>query len=563
MARRGRRGGKNKRKRHANQTSQGYRRAPARMPVRNVQGLMMWDYYPVAGQLIRNADPNRIRSVFATATERIGQQQQLAHEIEQSDDHIRGTCEVRRMAVTRMEVTVEPGDPSPLGKLIADMAEDIIAAPWYRNSIDWLLGVFLKQNAATELIWQSRVVRMPDGSGERRMWVVDGTREVEPWRWHFEDGVPMMYTASGEDHSSLTPITAGKFMLHSWQSNSVPGDYALIRAVAKLWWLNNLNTIDWGRMVENWGMPVPIFEYDENIGADRLNKILDNMVLLAGNKAIGVPKGTSVQVERLPEQDEHHRFREFYEKAISRLILGQTKSQIDTGANNSGSQLQGDVRDDVRDADAENLDASLQESFWQPWVAWNFGVDAPVPIVTHAPVERRDPTERAATFTAAQGIGLSLRTDEVYSSLQIERPTGPNGEEVMPDILTPDMGVAGLLPDPGLGADPQNGPERPTSLRQVETGLVALRQRATNTARDRAVSAAAELLAERIEDVRKLAREIQSTEGTEAGKLQELMRRLPEVLPDQPDADRVELLRLVTMAAAASGANDAAGTARR
>ncbi len=461
MPRRSRRGG---RRVNPPRTSQGLQKASKRIPVLHAVQSTIADFYPSAGRLVRTATPEKIRDIFASASRNIGQQMEFAHEIEQIDDHIRGTLALRRASVLGMPVTVESGKPGDqAADAAAHVARKIIELPWYTNALKWLLGGTLKQHAAVELIWSEKSVDTGE-PGVRDLWMPRGIRTIEPWRWQFREGIegPMIFTDTTRSESSLRPLEAGKYMVHSWDANSSPGDFALIRAVSKWWWLSHLGLIDWGRMVENWGLPIPVFEYETGSTTQSIETIADNLVAAAGQKTIALPAGTKYEVVDVPDRQPHKDFRECYEKVISRLLLGQTKSQIDTGTANTGANLQGEVRDDIRVADATALDASVRETFWEPWTVWNFGETTAPPIVTLTESKKRDPEASGRVFKIAQELGLPLQMQEVYKELNIDIPVDENGTAAVPDIIKPPAAA----PTPGFAELPQ----MPTGTFQTITG---------------------------------------------------------------------------------------------
>ena len=398
-----------------------------------------------ARTFLRGITAERILAIFENATQYIDEQVRLADEIEESDDHINGTLELRRAAVLGLQCDVVSGKPGDAdADAAAEAVRKAIDAPWFTAAREHMLRAVLQQHAAIELFW--RRVRpdevwlaeagstkdRPEAGPPTLLWPY-AVRPVEPGRWWFDtQGRPWFYRdmdKRGHQPADLVTPIAGQFLLHSYSATSIPGHQAKVRAVAKLWFLGSLGLTQWGTMIDQFGVPVTELTYKSGLGDAEIQAIVDRLLTLAARRIVAVPEGTSVRTDAVPDQTPHEKFQDFYRRAVSKLLLGQDSAQNAIEGQRTGATVQGRVRDDIRDKDALLLDASLNETFVAPFVRWNFGPGVALPRIAHRAVEQVEPASRAAVFQAAMALGLPLVTDQVYGDLKLERPDG------LPDVL--------------------------------------------------------------------------------------------------------------------------------
>ena len=499
-----------------------------------------WSHYQQRS-LLRNLTPQRIASIFDAADTYIDEQITLGALMEESDDHLNGTLDLRRQTVLRLDAMLETGDPdNDLSVAAAEAAQEIVGAPWFYAAREWLLRAVLHQWTAVELLYELQ------GS----LWMPRGFRAVEPERWHFEaveeggDPVPLLKRQIYTHGDYLSP-DAGKFIVHSYSAvHGQPGRYARVRAVAKLWYLGRLALTEWGGLIDSWFQPFTHLTYQSGLSETEIQTAVNSFLELASRKIAATPEGTTVTLHDVPDQTPHKDFQDFIRRAQSKLLLGQDTSQNALAGQETGATVQGEVRDDIRDADARLLDASLNETLFGPWCAWNFGANVAPPLIKHVIHESVDPQQRSQTFEAAQRLGLHLMRDQVYGELNLEVPPDT------PEVLAPP-------PAPAAGSSPM------LSFRRSEPSIVASRSVVTA---DTVVTDAAQEWASSMEqfqaEIRSLAEEIDAGDGSEAEKYATLLSRLGDLMEDRDPKQQeqiAELLMKGQLAALGRGALDTQG----
>lgn len=187
-----------------------------------------------------------------------------------------------------------------------------------------------------------------------------------------------------------------------------------MRAVL-FWWL--FSTMDrdwWARFLERFGSPFLEGTYTK--GDDESRYLLER-AFSAATKILGiaVPEGTSIQTHTVNTQGGGDAFEKFHSTAnseISKIMVGQNLSAEGQNLGLGGGQagVQENVRQDIRQFDANELSAIVQNSIIAPLLRLNQITHAPTKIAWGGSDEAKVDTT-SDTIQAAHTAGLRL-TDE-------------------------------------------------------------------------------------------------------------------------------------------------------
>ena len=526
----------------------------------------------VAARLFRGQlTPERISAAFDVAPYRIADQVQIAHEIEEQDDHIRGTLHLRRTAVLRLEATVEAGDEEdPRSVQAADELREVIQGAWFYQASAYLLRATLQQYAAVEVLWEQvntgvtpvpqgpvpQVPQVPQGPvpqvGATARWRPYAVRPVEARRWNFDEwGRPQLYrTLSTQSSGDVVEPTAGPFMLHFWDAGTIPGDFGLVRAIARLWLIGSLDLTELARLVDRFGLPTLDITHETGKSQAEIQDLVDAIYALAALGIVAHPAGTTVTMQACPPQvhEAHWRLQDFTRRSISRLLLGQDSSQMVTEGQQTGATLQGAVRDDIRDQDALALDASQNETFVRPWCLWNFGPDVACPRIKRVFREARDPEQMGRVIGQAVALGLSVPRRWAYQVLGVQAPR--DDEETL----------GGPAPDARPAANDEPGAAAAESAAFAARGARMRTAPAMNARAgvsggelDRAIAAlAGESWGRNAAALAAIAEEVEAAGGSDEEKLARFRARLPQALATDA-AQAAQVIGAGTAAALAVG----------
>jgi SPP1 gp7 family putative phage head morphogenesis protein len=376
--------------------------------------------------------PGKMLAIFNNADEYLCEQILLAYEMEESDTDLAGTLHVRRSAVRRLIKNIQPGDPDDERSVqAAEALDEIVNQGWWGQMEDELLRAIWQQHAAVEMLYGGQGTGNGQrGTGNRkpgsRLWTPTGFRAAEPERYYVDDNltVALYRDLATRSSADLVYFEPGTFIHHTHQAIAgQPGRRANVRTAAKLWYFAHLNLTGWGKLIDRWGQPFTHFQYDPNaMSTAELRTLIDTFLQLADEMCVATPQGVQVDLKDPIEHTPNQAFAEFYAKAMSRFLLGQETAQHATAGQETGATVQGQVRDDLRDEDAEALDDTLATQFIAPWCAWNFGLDVAPPTLRHVAQTVLDQEQRGRVFQQAQNMGLPIKREQVYEELGIETP---------------------------------------------------------------------------------------------------------------------------------------------
>ncbi|MBW7907191.1 MAG: DUF935 domain-containing protein [Phycisphaerae bacterium] len=381
-----------------------------------------------ARAITRGLTPERIEALFRAAVYSVADQVLLGAEIEEYDDHVAGTLELRRAAVLGLDVIVSAGDRRDRrSQQAAEQVRDVLGEPWMTALREHLLRSVLQQYAGAEIYWDT---------SRAGSWRPVGMYPIEPWRWHFaRDARPLLLRRPQHLSDAIEPC-AGKYCVMTYGAlPGQPGSGAKVRSLALLWFIGRLGLVGWGEQVDAWFQPFTIFQYEAGAPESAIRRWLEEYSRMAKDRTAAVPAGTNVQVHDVPDQSPYAVFMDWNRRAISRALLGQDSAQMALEGQRTGATLQGSVRDDIRDRDARLLDAAINETLVRPWCAWNFGADVPPPRIETVIEVERDPEQTARVIEAGLRIGLRVPRGWAHAKLKIQEPE-PDDEVLPPPAPT-------------------------------------------------------------------------------------------------------------------------------
>lgn len=213
-----------------------------------------------------------------------------------------------------------------------------------------------------------------------------------------------------------------------------------------LWWFL-LKTMDrewWARFLDKFGTPFVTAKFEK--GDDRSRSILERALRLSQRVGgLVVSRGTEIELTQAntAAADAHEKFFRACEDAQARLVLGQTLSSTasPTGIGGGASDLQGQVRADIRQFDKSQLNATFRQQVFAPLMTINGIPGSPPNLVWggEEPEENSTTSEVLANLKTA-GLRLaekSLPTLSKRIGLEIER-----------DIVAAPVGTPRLLSAP-------------------------------------------------------------------------------------------------------------------
>lgn len=324
------------------------------------------------------------------------------------DAHAAGVLDKRKGAVIARSWVVEPGGPGRQDRKAAELLERIVAGEWgldFDGLCSDLLAAQLEGFAVGEILWAARdgfVVPLTVKARDQRRFAFD------------RDWTLRLLTPSNQFDGE--PVVQRKFIVHRFGSAFDPYGLGLGH---RLFWpiYFKRNALQfWAVFCEKFGMPTVKATYAGGVDPDDLLKKLQNV----GRQAVVVvPEGTVLDLlegARAAGVDTYATFLRYLDEQISEAVLGETlTTNIGTQGSRAASETHNAVREEVTDRDADELSATLHESF-VAWICEANYPDARPPTLWRPRPERRKEeadtrkAEAEARKAAAEFVTLMRRT---------------------------------------------------------------------------------------------------------------------------------------------------------
>lgn len=359
----------------------------------------------------------------------------LAEEMEERDLHYAAELGKRKLAVSRLPITVESATDSARDKELADAVRTLIKGTGFRSLLKDLLDAIGKGFSVVEIIWKTGALWTP------------GRYEWRDPRFFQFDQVSRRDIRLRDELDSFNGLELApyKYLTHIHHGKSgIPIRGGIARLAAWAFMCKGYAVKDWLAFAEVFGMPLRLGKYGPSAKDEEI-RILKMAVANLGIDAAAVfPE--SMQVELIEagnkggSADFFERLANYLDNQISKGILGQTASSSGTPGKLGNEELQAEVRDDIRDDDAEALKETLNRDLVRPFIDLNFGPQKNYPEIQLRAIP---PEDVAALVSAVEKL--------VPLGLQVE-------QSVMRDKLG--------LPDPDPSAKPEDllrpaGPVKP------------------------------------------------------------------------------------------------------
>jgi len=203
----------------------------------------------------------------------------------------------------------------------------------------------------------------------------------------------------------------------------------LFRSLAWPYLYKNYSVRDLAEFLEIYGLPIRIGKYPA--GADEMQKMdLLRSVLSIGHHAAGIiPDSMAIELQSVTAQGNADAFAvmiDWCEAAESKAILGGTlTSSTSANGNRSLGDIHNEVRLDIRDDDATQLDYTLSAHLVYPMAMLNgLFVDNRCPTFVSDTQEPDDLSLFADALPKLVGIGVKIPLRYVNDKLKIPLPEG-------------------------------------------------------------------------------------------------------------------------------------------
>ena len=412
---------------------------PALTGVRQIWGV---------GSIADGLTPQALASVLRQADDGDGRAYlRLALEMEQREAHYRSVLGTRKRAVTRLPITVESASDDNADVMLADEIRALVRAPGFRGMLAHALDGLGKGYAAIEMRWDTARTpwvprdRTDPATGE----TIRGYEWIDP-RWFRYDRINGRTLRLLDDTAPEEglPLPAYRYIIHEPELMSgIPLGRGLARVACVSYMAKSYTLKDWLAFAEVYGMPLRVGKYGPGASDEDIAILAGAVGNLGTDAAAVMPDAMKiefVEAAKSSSGDVFSGLAEWADKQISKAVLGQTASADGTPGALGNQDSQEEVREDLRDADAEELADTLNRDLVGAYLALNHGAidaeDAPT-IVLRAkePEDIKALSDALAVFIP---LGLRVAASEIRDKLGLMDPA--DGE--------PDAEILGAAPTP-------------------------------------------------------------------------------------------------------------------
>lgn len=348
-----------------------------------------------------------------------------AREIQERNWEVILAMQVRKSALTGLDWGVDPGDDRQASKDAAKAFEAAIRAAGsepglasFHELAGHLMDAVIAPLAAAEIVW---------GAGGS----LAGFRPVGAWHFTFRGSeTPLLVT--DDDHAGV-PLPPGKFIVHTRGGAGDPARAGLIRTLIWLHVFQNYPVKDLVSFVERYGMPFVVAKVDRSAWENERG-VMRNLIRSFGPNGGGVfTKSTELELLQASNSggDVYFKLLEYTSKAITKVILGQLASSSESGGL-SGGDAQSRVRGDLLEADARALESAIRAQIATPWVKFNYGDTAAVPVLRFRSSAQEDRAVFAGIVETLHRAGLDADPGEISARFGLSLTRAGSAPEVRP-----------------------------------------------------------------------------------------------------------------------------------
>lgn len=341
----------------------------------------------------------------------------LAEEMEERDLHYACELSKRKLAVSRLPITVEAYSDLAKDVEIADAVRDLVRRPGFRNLAKDLLDALGKGYAVCEILW--------DRTGSQ--WKPKAYKWRDPRFFQFDlvarEEIRLRDELDLMNGIELTPFC---FIRHVPRIKSgLPIRGGIARLAAWAWMCKGYTIKDWLAFAEVFGMPFRMGRYEA--GASESDKAVLRMAVanLGTDAAAIFPKSMEVELveaAKAGSTDFFQRLADYLDAQVSRGILGQTATTQGTPGKLGNEEAQKEVREDIRDDDAEQLEETLNRDLVKPFIDLNFGPQENYPVIQIRATKPENITALSEALGKLVPLGFKVEQSVIRDKLGLPDP---------------------------------------------------------------------------------------------------------------------------------------------
>lgn len=370
-----------------------------------------------ASEIASTLDPARLaRLVMNAKNGDIQDYLSLAEEMEERDLHYRSVIGTRKLSIVGIDAVVDPVEDGSDGRKMAEaVRRDIVDQPEFSDLVTNALDALGKGFSVNEIIWNT----------SRTPWRPERYEWRDP-RWFDYDQVTgrKLLLRDGADFTELPPY---KFVVHEpLLKSGLPIRGGLALAVAYYHLIKSYDVAGWAAFVEVFGYPIRIGKYGKNATPNDIDVLRRAVRNIGRDVGAIIPDAMSIEiidgVKPGGSVGHFEQLAKWVDNQISKGVLGQTATTEGTPGKLGGEDAQEEVRLDIMEADARQLEATLNRDVVIPYIDLNYGKQDSYPRL-RLPVPRpEDINGLVDNVSKLVPLGFPVKRSELYAKLGLTEP---------------------------------------------------------------------------------------------------------------------------------------------
>jgi phage gp29-like protein len=380
----------------------------------------------------------------------------LAEEMEERDLHYAAQLRTRKLVVAAIMPTVEAVSDAPADAAMAERVRAILHQDAMPELFFDLLDGLGKGIGVSETLWNTN----------KTPWTPQAYKWVDP-RYLRPDQETLQEILLISDEAPYgAPLEPYKFIVHTPRSKS--GSVwrnGLARLVAVMYMLKSYTLRDWWSFAEVFGIPIRIGKYGPNATKEDIATLINAIGKISSDAGAAIPdsmkmeiiesgaaKGGDILFESMAR---------WCDEQISKAVLGQTMTS-DNGSSRSQAEVHNEVREDIADWDARQLEATINDQLIKPYIILNWGVQEHYPRVKIRLPKPEDLKAFVDAIVPMIDRGFKVSSKQVYDKFGLKPPE--DGD----DVLVPQGSLTPVYPSVETAL---NRSTRPVAMNRAQTNV--------------------------------------------------------------------------------------------
>ncbi|MEZ8102139.1 DUF935 domain-containing protein [Vibrio bivalvicida] len=349
----------------------------------------------------------------------------LAEEMEERDLHYAAQLRTRKLAVAAITPTVVAASDEPTDIEMADNVRAIMEDDQIPELFFDLLDGLGKGLAVVQILWDT----------QSTPWKPQDYCWVDPRYLRQDTETLQDILLISNDAPSGAPLEPYKFLVHTPRSKS--GSVwrnGLARLVAVMYMLKSFTVRDWWAFAEVFGIPVRVGKYGPNASKDDIRTLVNAIGRIASDAGAVIPESMKLELIETAKGNGGNTLFEniarWCDEQISKAVLGQTMT-ADDGSSQSQANVHNEVRLDIAEWDARQLQSCINEYLVKPYIILNWGVQAKYPKVQIKVPQPEDLKLLVESLKPMIESGMKVSAQEVRDKFGLREPKDDE------DILMP------------------------------------------------------------------------------------------------------------------------------